>query len=186
MKKIRGQVVHSPQARIERLIVIDSQTGCWNWTGTTRNGYGRLIVGSRTDGTRRSTSAHRYSFECFHGRVPDGMDVCHKCDNRRCVNPDHMFAGTRQENVDDREEKGRGVYVRGEKIGTSKLSETEVISARRLRSAGHTYQSIADRHGVTRQTIKRAIAGDTWSHLTAVPIHEPPAPIHSLEGNQHE
>mgnify|MGYP001474846319 CR=1 FL=1 len=76
--KIRGQTVHSHEERLRRLSVTDEQTGCWNWTSSTRNGYGRLVIGSRADGTRKSVSAHRLSFETFIGAVPDGMEVCHR------------------------------------------------------------------------------------------------------------
>lgn len=165
MKKIRGQVVYTPAERIERLSEIDSQTGCWNWTGTTRNGYGKLMVGSRSDNSRRSVSAHRFSFECFHGDIPDGLEVCHKCDNPRCVNPAHLFSGTRQENVDDRVNKGRCNHAKGELNWNAKLTSTDVISARRLRSSGSTYQSIAERFSVDKTTIIHAINGKNWAHL---------------------
>lgn len=168
--KVRGQTVYTPIERLSRLSEIDATTGCWNWKGATRNGYGRLLVGSRSDKSRRSVSAHRLSYETFKGEVPAGMEVCHTCDNPRCVNPDHLFPGTRQDNVDDRERKGRGVYVRGEKVGTAKLTEADVRSARRLREKGCTFQEIADHLGVTKKTAMLAAKGETWAHLV------PPAP----------
>ena len=65
--KVRGQTVYPPSERIARMVVIDEATQCWNWSGSLRGGYGRLIAGSRADGTRRSTTAHRYSYEAHHG-----------------------------------------------------------------------------------------------------------------------
>lgn len=171
--KIRGQTVYSPADRIKRMAERDLATGCWNWTGATRGGYGRLIVGSRSDGSRRSVSAHRLAYEAFVGPVPEGMEICHRCDNRKCTNPDHLFPGTRQDNVDDRESKGRGVYVRGEGVGTSKLSDAEVMSARRLRKQGWVYQQIADRLGVSKRTVMRAVKGETWRHVPPAPKEQP-------------
>ena len=153
------------------MVRIDAETGCWNWLGTARGGYGRLTAGSRADGSRRSVSAHRYSYEAFCGPVPDRMEVCHRCDNRACVNPAHLFTGTKQDNTDDREAKGRNNHVVGEKIGTSKLTDIAVVSARRLRAKGWTFQAIADRFGVSKKTAMSAVKGELWRHTPA-----PPAP----------
>lgn len=165
MKKIRGQAVYPPQERITRMVEIDEDTQCWNWKGTTRRGYGRLIAGSRTDGTRKSVSAHRFAYEAFVGSVPNGLEVCHSCDNRACCNPEHLFVGTKQDNMDDRELKGRNAPPNGEKNGAAVLNDAEVLSARRLRSAGHSYAAIAARLGVCKSTIQRAVNGETWKHV---------------------
>jgi hypothetical protein len=167
--KIRGQIVIDPEVRIQRLSLIDEQSGCWNWQSTTRNGYGRLIVGSRTDKTRKSVSAHRYSFEIFVGPIAEGLEVCHRCDNPSCVNPQHLFLGTRQDNIDDRESKGRNKIQRGENNGNAKLTDVDVVAAKRLRTKGMTYKCIAERFGVTKMTAMRAIKGQQWAHLTAAP-----------------
>lgn len=85
-----------------------SDNGCWEWTANGNNyGYGKLRVGSRTDGSRRSIRAHRLAYELACGPIPVGMNVCHRCDNRRCVRPDHLFLGTTQDNIRDRVAKGR-------------------------------------------------------------------------------
>ncbi len=152
---------------------INPKSACWEWTGSKRNGYGRMIVGSRTDGTRRSMSAHRVSYEIVYGEIPAGMEVCHKCDNPSCVNPNHLFIGTRQDNIDDRERKGRNVTFIGEELPNSKLTKKAVKDARWERAyKGTSFQILADRYGVSKKTMMNAIKGVTWK---CVP-YMPPAP----------
>lgn len=147
------------------------KTGCWEWCGSKRNGYGRLIVGSRTNGTRKSVSAHRASYEHFVGKIPVGMEVCHKCDNPCCINPNHLFLGTRQENIDDRESKGRNNPPKGEKNGRAKLSEIDVLEMRAKRKTGMSFQKIADEYGVHKKTVMDAVSGKNWA---SVSLPEPP------------
>lgn len=167
--KIRGQEVHSNEQRIARMI--EKVGDCWEWQGAVRGGYGRLVAGSRTDGTRRFVSAHRFSYETFIGAIPEGLYVCHRCDNRKCVNPEHLFAGSHQENIDDREAKGRNNHVTGERVGTAKLSVDLVGRIKTLRNQGESCRAIARHLGVHHSTISRAVKGTTWT-LPAAPVKD--------------
>lgn len=147
------------------------RTGCWEWQGSTCRGYGRITTGSRTDGSRRTESTHRLSYRLFHGEVPEGKEVCHTCDNPRCINPAHLFAGTRQDNVDDRETKGRNVVMVGESNGRAKLTRGDVASIRREHSMYRTpYTKLAAQYGVHKKTISDAINGQNWKCV----LPEPP------------
>lgn len=77
---------------------------CWNWGAALRNGYGVIGLGGREEGIEY---AHRLSYMFAHEFIPDGLEICHTCDNRRCVNPKHMYAGSRSDNMLDASRRGR-------------------------------------------------------------------------------
>jgi len=92
-------------ARLRRRLV--RRDGCLEWTGATRNGYGAIRVGLRLEGTRRVEYTHRLAWLLAHGPIPDGLMLCHRCDNTLCCDTRHMFLGTAKENSHDAISKGR-------------------------------------------------------------------------------
>ncbi len=144
--------------------------GCWEWPQGKFAGsdYGQFRVG------KRKVRAHRLAWEMSHGRpIPDGMIVCHSCDNPSCVKPAHLFLGTHADNARDRDHKGRGTRGRkrpeaaspGELNPAAILNKAQVLSIRRLRAQGHTYSVIAERHGVAKSTIAAVVRRETWRHI---------------------
>ena len=145
-----------------------SEDGCWLWKGKTMgNGrYGRIQVDNL------SVGAHRFSYQLHHGPIPEGMCVCHRCDVPMCVNPDHLFVGTIKENWQDMVDKGRsGIDFkfkdeRGESNGHAKLSEDDVRSIRRMKTAGGTYQAIRQRFGIkSNGHVRNILTGKLWGHI---------------------
>ena len=102
----------------------------------------------------------------IYREIPAGKDICHKCDNPSCVNPEHLFPGTEKENVADMDAKGRRGFVLSENHPKAKLTEKDVIEARELRKQGFSYYRLAKMYGVYRETMRRAVLGKTWRHMS--------------------
>lgn len=171
--KIRGQEILDPKHRIKNLSVLDKETGCWNWKTSLKiknrfKAYGTLYIGSRADNTRKSVRAHRYSYIIFIGEIKEGMFICHKCDNPMCVNPDHLFMGTRQDNVNDREYKNRNNHVFGESSASSKLTNEQVLEIIEKYATGkYTQRSLAKEFNLKdHSTIGSILRRETWRHTT--------------------
>lgn len=129
---------------------------CWTWLGARSHGYGRYKAH-----TGITLAAHRVAWELSFGPIPRGLNVCHRCDNPPCVNPNHLFLGTQCENLRDCAVKGRARAPRGERNGRAKLMRSEVVEIRS--SCGVTQQALAVRFGVSRTTISYVMSGRRWA-----------------------
>lgn len=150
-------------------------SGCWLWLGgVDRKGYG--FIGSGGNNSRR-LSAHRVSYELKFGDIND-LCVCHRCDVPACVNPDHLFLGTKGDNNRDMWSKGRGkgnnelfrlrpseCLPRGERHHMSKLSEADVLALRRRRAKGESVAALARKLNVSKSVAHAAATGKTWRHV---------------------
>lgn len=152
--------------KLEARSKLNKKTGCIEWTGPICDGYGRISIKDE-DGKWFHKRAHRMAYQLYVKDIPKGLLVCHKCDNRKCINPDHLFLGTHKENTLDMLKKGRSRPNAsfGEKNGKSKLTKKEVILGRKLRKEGLVYKDIAAIIGIGRNAISDAVRGITWKHL---------------------
>lgn len=111
--------------RFENKFEVKGESECWLWEASTfPNGYGQFLFEGKSHG------AHRISFLMYSGIIPDGLQVCHSCDNPPCVNPSHLFLGTNQDNCQDKKDKGRTHKIFGEDNGNYKLTDEDVINIR--------------------------------------------------------
>jgi len=140
--------------------------GCWVWTAAFfRDGYGRFTI----DQIRRSVRAPRVAWELTNGPIPDGVFVCHRCDNPPCVRPDHLFLGTAADNNADRSAKGRNGTMPTIAPGNrpsyrTKLTAEQVVEIRQ-RAASTTATALAREFGVSIASICRILRGESWRHL---------------------
>ncbi len=124
-----------------------------------RDGYGKIRDGRKTG----RALAHRVAWVLAFGPIPDGMCVCHRCDNPPCCNTAHMFLGDTAANMKDRLDKGR--FPVGSAHANSKLTESDAAEIHELRRALWTYRAISERYGVSEGLIRHVIKGRAWVHV---------------------
>lgn len=163
---------------------VEKTDGCWLWTGPRRrDGYGRIKLAGK------DTTAHRVAWIMLFGPIPSGVEVCHRCDVKLCVRPDHLYLGTHALNMRDASDHGlfahkgqgrHGNHARGERHGTkthpesvargaahykAKLTEAQAIEIKRRRLAGEPLAVLAQEFGVTMALVSGIARGRVWSHL---------------------
>lgn len=139
---------------------VDRSGDCWSWRGGHNNhGYGQFCIDNK------KVLAHRTAYAYFYGMPTAGMDLCHRCDNPGCVNPAHLFVGTRRDNMRDASTKGRMKRPganKGEKNPRAKVAVSDVPLIRASRAAGETLRVIGIRYGISKSQVHSIASGKAW------------------------
>lgn len=137
--------------------------GCWIWTAARdAGGYGWFGLPGRNGG---SEHAHRVAYRLLVGPIPPGASVCHRCDNRACVNPDHLFLGTDADNVADMVSKGRNRGAVGSRNCHARVSEEDIPKIRAMVKQGHAQNEVARYFGVSAAEVNKIVLGHRWRHV---------------------
>ncbi len=151
-------------ASIEAHSMPEPNSGCVLWLFCAVKGYGRSRWTIRG---KRVVAAHRAAYEAWVGEIPEGMVVCHRCDNPGCVNPAHLFVGTQQDNLRDCREKGRARWVPPPpppRIAW-KLTPEKAVAIRSEREAGDSLSVVARRHRVSKRLVALITQRKVWAHV---------------------
>ena len=140
-----------------------NKSGCWIWTPNPNRRYGIVRYKGKNE------QAHRVAWIINYGDIPEGMNVCHKCDVTKCVNPDHLFLGTQKDNVRDMFNKGRdniSPAEKGEKHHNAKLNEAFIINVRSIyKYCDITQTDLAKIYKIKRRYLCKILSGKVWSHI---------------------
>lgn len=144
-----------------------SSSGCWEYQGQIRNaayGYFTIYVNGFSP-QKRKFSAHRVAYAYHNGVDPGALLVCHKCDNPRCINPEHLFLGAAKDNTQDMISKGRAADQKGGRNGAAKITDETALEVIALIKAGRNNKQIAASLPVTHSMVSLIRLGKAWAHL---------------------
>lgn len=157
-----------PKSQVERFWPkVHKGNGCWVWLGSVmKGGYGKFMWDNKRK-FQREIGAHRASWLLTGKYIPPGHDVCHSCDNPRCVRPDHLFVGTRKDNMQDAVKKGRQLTVplKGIANGRATITDDDVRQIRCRASMGENHKALAAEYRMTKENIRMIVHRKTWSHI---------------------
>lgn len=163
LEQTKMDYLKSLQKRFHKKYKKGNPEECWEWFGAiTPRGYGGI---NNIPNERPCVlQAHRFSYELHNNsKIPENICVCHRCDNRRCVNPNHLFLGTKRENNDDRDLKRR--QAMGIVNGNSKLNEDQVKEIWSLSKRGFSNPEIARMFNISRITVWEIMIKKRWKHI---------------------
>lgn len=148
---------------------------CWEWTASKfKAGYGQLTHGY-AEGEHKNLKGHRVSYEIHFGAIPDGMLVCHRCDEPSCANPRHLYLGTWQDNVQDMIVKGRRYDTSGANNGQAKITAKIAEQIRKEYAKNdptfNRYQrrkwsqaKLGAKYGITQTVVSNIVNGNYWKN----------------------
>jgi hypothetical protein len=140
-------------------IAKNNDNGCWEYTGAKVDGYGQFML--FLNGKRKNVRAHRLSWEIHNSDIPEELVVCHRCDNRKCVNPEHLFLGTKAENSSDMVSKGR--QAKWERNNRAKITKDDVERIVFLRDSGYTCKQVGEIFGLSKSQVSKIHNRQFWN-----------------------
>lgn len=145
---------------LSKISIPNDRNACWEWKDAcSSNGYGNYRLG------KKKVRPHRVSYWIFKGEIPEGMLICHQCDNKICVNPDHLFLGSPKENMKDMVAKGRNRTRHGESHWWAKLKDSDIPKIVQLRHEGWPQADIAERFSVSPSRITQILHDPRYANF---------------------
>jgi hypothetical protein len=153
--------VCSLKCRLLNNIKKNEETECWEWQGNLgKNGYGKVRW------NMNNLTTHRAAYEVFNREIPKNLCVCHTCDNRKCINPEHLWIGSSRENTKDKVKKGRQYCQAGEKSHSANLTWEKVRAIRKLKKEGNTLKTLSEQFDCSISNVSSIINQRSWKEAT--------------------